>query len=111
MNSARSRLVLFSILSLSLSLIPARAEAQETAASVKSYLLERFEKMNEASADYVKNSEDYAALVAANGGSVEAAYKDDPKKINGLVAKMQENYKAMDSFGYETVEGIVAGVP
>ena len=27
------------------------------------------------------------------------------------MTKMQENYKAMDSFGYETVEGIVAGVP
>jgi len=27
------------------------------------------------------------------------------------VTKLQENYKAMDSFGYETVEGIVAGVP
>jgi soluble cytochrome b562 len=28
-----------------------------------------------------------------------------------LAAKLQDDYKAMDSFGYETVEGIVAGVP
>jgi hypothetical protein len=28
-----------------------------------------------------------------------------------LVAALRENYKAMDSFGYETIEGIVAGVP
>jgi len=58
----------------------------------------------------VANSEAYSALIAAHGGSVEAAYKAEPKKIDQLVAKMQENYKAMDSFGYETIEGIVAGV-
>ena len=57
------------------------------------------------------NSEAYSALIAANGGSIEAAYKAEPKKIEQLIAKMQENYKAMDSFGYETIEGIVAGVP
>jgi hypothetical protein len=28
-----------------------------------------------------------------------------------LVTALRENYKAMDSFGYETIEGIVAGVP
>jgi Imelysin len=28
-----------------------------------------------------------------------------------LVTRMQANYKAIDSFGYETIEGIVAGIP
>ena len=83
----------------------------QTAASVKSYLLKSLEKVTEASQDFVANSEAYSALIAANGGSIEAAYKAEPKKIEQLIAKMQENYKAMDSFGYETIEGIVAGVP
>ncbi len=85
--------------------------ADDTADSVKSYLVKRLDKVQEASADFVKNSDAYAALIAANGGTVESAYKAQPKEMGKLVAKMQENYKAMDSFGYETVEGIVAGVP
>ena len=84
---------------------------EETAVSVKSYLLQKLEKMTTASEDFVKNSEGYSALVADHGGSVEAAYKADPKQMQKLVAKLQDDYKAMDSFGYETVEGIVAGVP
>ncbi len=87
------------------------SRAEESASSVKSYLLEKLERMKAASEDFVKNSDAYAALVKANGGTLESAYKAEPKKMEKLVAKMQENYKAIDSFGYETVEGIVAGVP
>ena len=100
---------LFSAL-LFLGVFAAGASDEQTAASVKSYLLKGLEKVNAASQDFVANSEAYSALIAANGGSVEAAYKAEPKKIDQLVARMQENYKAMDSFGYETIEGIVAGV-
>jgi hypothetical protein len=85
--------------------------AEETATSVKSYLLKKLEKMTTASEDFVKNSEAYSALAARHGGSVEAAYKADPEQVEKLVARLQDDYKAMDSFGYETVEGIVAGVP
>lgn len=109
--NTRSSLALLLALALSAVIFSSQGRAEETAASVKSYLLKNLEKMNAASKDFVANSEAYSALVAANGGSVEAAYKADPKKIDQLIAKMQENYKAMDSFGYETVEGIVAGVP
>jgi hypothetical protein len=94
-----------------LALFPTSTPAAETAASVKSYLVKKLDKMKLASADFVKNSEAYAALVAANGGTVQAAYKAEPKKMRELVTAMQENYKAMDSYGYETIEGIVAGVP
>ena len=96
---------------LVLGVFAARASDVQTAASVKSYLLKSLEKVTEASQDFVANSEAYSALIAANGGSIEAAYKAEPEKIEQLIAKMQENYKAMDSFGYETIEGIVAGVP
>jgi len=87
------------------------SRAGESAASVKSYLLEKLEKMKAASEDFVKNSDAYAALVKANGGSLEGAYKAEPKEMDMLVTQMQANYKAMDSFGYETIEGIVAGIP
>ena len=83
----------------------------EPAASVRSYLLEKLEKMKAASEDFVKNSDAYAALINANGGSPEGAYKADPREMDMLVTWMQANYKAMDSFGYETIEGIVAGIP
>ncbi len=111
MKAARYLFALPLVLVLSASVFSSRGQAEETAAGVKSYLLKSLEQVNAASEDFVKNSEAYSALVAANGGSVEVAYKADPKKIDQLIAKMQENYKAMDSFGYETVEGIVAGVP
>ena len=110
MKASGSQFLLVSVL-LVVGVLGPRAKGDETAASVKSYLLKSLEKINAASQDFVANSEAYSKLVAANGGSVEAAYKADPKRIDKLVAKMQENYKAMDSFGYETIEGIVAGVP
>jgi soluble cytochrome b562 len=97
--------------SLGFMALAASVHAEETAASAKSYLLQKLEKMATASEDFVKNSEGYSALVAEHGGSVEAAYKADPKQMEKLVAKLRDDYKAMDSFGYETVEGIVAGVP
>jgi len=99
---------IFTILSL-LALIP--ASAADTATGVKTYLLEKLAVVKAASADFVKNSEAYAALVQTHGGSVPQAFAADPKTMEKLVAAMQENYKAMDSYGYETVEGIVAGVP
>jgi hypothetical protein len=106
-----SNLLVSVLVTLLCSVLATVTHAEETAASVKSYLIGKLEKMDAASEDFVKNSDAYSALVAANGGSVEAAYKANPKKVEKLVARLQENYKAMDSFGYETVEGIVAGVP
>lgn len=90
--------------------LPAAAHAANPAESVKNYLVKKLDKIKDASEDFVKNADAYAALVAANGGTVESAYKAKPKEMEKLVSKMQENYKAMDSYGYETVEGIVAGV-
>ena len=109
MKNGSHFLVLSGLLFLSVFAPPANGD--ETAASVKSYLLQGLEKVKAASEDFVANSEAYSKLVADHGGSVEAAYKADPKKLEKSLAKMQENYKAMDSFGYETIEGIVAGVP
>ena len=111
MKTAPNLIVSVLATSLGFTALAASVHAEETAASAKSYLLQKLEKMTTASEDFVKNSEGYSALVAEHGGSVEAAYKADPKQMEKLVAKLQDDYKAMDSFGYETVEGIVAGVP
>lgn len=79
-------------------------------ADVKAYLTKTVDAVKEASADFVKASEEYAAIIKENGGKVDAAYTAQPAKLDELVTRMQEDYKKMDSFGYETVEGIVAGV-
>ncbi len=111
MISARS-LSILAALSLGLAIpIMHAADSAETVASVKDYLLQRLEKVQTASEDFFKNSEAYAALVSENGGTVENAWKGQPAKMEKLIAAMQGNYKDMDSFGYETIEGIVAGVP
>ncbi len=95
---------------LGTSMVSSLHAEEATAASVKKYLVDRLEKMNVASEDFVRNSADYSALISAHGGTPESAYAAEPKKVEALVAKMQDNYKSMDSYGYETVEGIVAGV-
>ena len=77
---------------------------------MKTYLVKTVQKMKEASADLAQASEEYASLVQASGGTVEAACRQEPKKIEALLKRMQDDYRKIDSFGYETVEGIVAGV-
>lgn len=105
-------LFILAVFSSSLAIPDSRAaDSAATAASVKTYLLTKLEKIQAASEDFVKNTEAYAALVSENGGAAESAWKAQPEKVEKLIAAMQENYKDMDSFGYETIEGIVAGVP
>lgn len=86
------------------------AAADASVSNVKTYLLNTVGKMKAASEDFVKNSAAYNDLVAKNGGDLKSAYQAKPAEMDAVISKMRENYKAMDSFGYETVEGIVAGV-
>jgi hypothetical protein len=78
---------------------------------VKSYLLGALTKMEQAADEFVANAAAYQKLIDANGGDPAKAFAQSPAEIMRLVAGLRENYKAMDSFGYETIEGIVAGVP
>lgn len=91
----------------------APALAQErppsSVAEVKDYLVSVVEKMSVASGDLVRNSAEYSELIGKHG-SLKEAQSAEAARLDALVLKMQENYKAIDSFGYETVEGIVAGV-
>jgi hypothetical protein len=77
---------------------------------VKSYLVTTVTKMDAAAHDFVKNAQAYAAIIDAEHGDYAKAYAAKKPEIDALVKAMQENYKAMDSYGYETVEGIVGGV-
>ncbi|MBX7158439.1 MAG: hypothetical protein K1X66_08660 [Verrucomicrobiae bacterium] len=78
--------------------------------SVKTYLLDTVGKMKTASIDFVKNAEAYQKIIQTYQGDYQTAYQKAQPEIQKLIAAMQDNYKAMDSFGYETVEAIVAGV-
>jgi hypothetical protein len=78
---------------------------------VKGYLLGTLTKMEQASDEFLANAIAYQKLVDANGGDSTKAFAQSPDEVMRLVAALRENYKAMDSFGYETIEGIVAGVP
>lgn len=101
---------LLTLSALILLLSPGHSLAASSPEEVKAYLLTTLGAMKAQANDFVQNAAAYSALVAEKG-SVEAAVKATPGPLDALVEKMRENYKGMDSFGYETVEGIVAGVP
>ena len=84
--------------------------AASNVGDVKSYLVNTVTKMDVASHEFVKNAKAYAAIVDSYEGDYAKAYAGKKGEIDALVKALQENYKAMDSYGYETVEGIVGGV-
>lgn len=89
---------------------PLRAANAEGPAAIKSYLVTQVTKMDGAAHDYVKNAEAYNNIIEANHGDYnQAALKNGPELLT-LIAKMQGDYKGLHMNGYETVEGIAAGV-
>ena len=93
-----------------------RVSAQKAASvsnveGVKTYLLTTLQLVDRAAAELAGNAAAYARIIEAHGHDYGMALAAAGPELRGLVAKMQENYKAIDSFGYERVEGIVAGVP
>lgn len=78
---------------------------------VKGYLLGALAKIDRASEEFLANANAWQKLVDTNGGDPVKAFAQSPDEVMRLVTALRENYKAMDSFGYETIEGIVAGVP
>lgn len=77
---------------------------------VKDYLLATTAKMQQAAADFEKNAAAYSRCIDAAGGDYARALQTSREPVTALVHAMREDYKAMDSFGYENIEGIVAGV-
>lgn len=89
----------------------AAAPANPPAGEVKGYLLGTLGKMESAADAFARDAAAYQALAEAHGGDPARAFSEAPAEISRLVDALREEYKAMDSFGYETIEGIVAGVP
>ena len=77
---------------------------------IKGYLVTQVTKMNSAAHDYVANAAAYEKIIEANGGDYNKAAIGNGSELLGLVGKMQADYKNLHMNGYETVEGIAAGV-
>lgn len=110
-----SRLIILLLALSTASLAAPRVSAQKAVSvsnveGVKTYLLNTLQTVDRAAEEFVVNSAAYARIIEAHGGDYSKALVTAGPELRRLVAKMQENYKAMDSFGYERVEGIVAGV-
>ena len=89
--------------------VSAHAEATGLGA-IKSYLLGKVTTMDKASHDFATNAAAYEKIVKANGGDYNQAVMKDGDQLLGLITKMQGDYRAIHNTGYETIEGIVAGV-
>jgi hypothetical protein len=88
----------------------AHADAGAQLAAIKSYLIAQVTKLDAAAHDYEANAEAYQKIVDANGGSYEKAAVANGVEMLALVKKMQGDYLNLHMNGYETVEGIAAGV-
>ena len=78
---------------------------------VKAYLMAVIHSSVAATHDLKAVADKYEALVKANGGSPEAAAKAQPEEVAAMIHQMRNAYQRIDSYGYEYMEGIVAGVP
>jgi hypothetical protein len=88
--------------------VPMDVDGEE---GVKAYLLASLEQVNVAAADLKQTATEYDQLVTFHRGSAETAAKADPIQVAELIRQLRDEYQRIDSFGYEYVEGIVAGVP
>jgi len=84
--------------------------AEQEYAQFKSRLIATIDRMQSAANEFVSNAQRYAEILAQHQDKNEFD-SETAKKIRLLLDAMQQNYKDMDSFGYETIEAVVAGVP
>ena len=87
-----------------------RADQAESVAAIKGYLQSQVGKMDAAAHSYVEHATAYQAIIDKNGGDYNKAAINDGPAVLDLIAKMQADYKNLHMNGYETVEGIAAGV-
>ena len=78
---------------------------------VKDYLLAVIASARSGAADLRDDAGAYAALVARHGGDASLAARAEPVLMAKLLHRVRNEYKRIDSYGYEYMEGIVAGVP
>lgn len=89
---------------------PVIPQAVSGKAGVKEYLLKVVTGVHVAAGEFKQDADAYAAL-CTQYGSPEKAAAAKPGKIGKLILALRDEYRRIDSFGYEYVEGIVAGVP
>ncbi len=77
---------------------------------VKDYLLAVIASARSGAADLRDDAGRYADL-CKQYGSPELAAKQQPDRVAQLLRRVRNEYKRVDSYGYEYMEGIVAGVP
>ncbi len=92
--------------------VPAKLQAADGSGTevIKGYLVTQVTKMNAAAHDYAANAAAYNKIIEANGGDYNKAAIINGSELLALVGKMQADYKNLHMNGYETVEGIAAGV-
>lgn len=77
---------------------------------IKSYLIQQVTKLDAAAHDFLAHAEAYQKIIDANGGDYDKAAIASGPELLSLVKKMQGDYLGLHMNGYETVEGIAAGV-
>lgn len=78
-------------------------------AAIKTYLVTKLQRMDGAANDFVSNAAAYQKIVDDAGGDYNKATVEHGKDLEGLIVKMQGNFRVYHNEGYETVEGITAG--
>lgn len=79
-------------------------------AAVKADLVVALEKMSAASEAFNQNATRYQEVIDQNGTDYAKAILVSHKEVMNAVVAMQGNYKAVHNFGYEAIEGMVAGI-
>ncbi len=88
--------------------LPAHVQGKE---GVKTYLVTVVESVLKASHDLKAAGVAYEKIVAVNDNDAVKAAKAQPAEVAKLIKQMRHAYERIDSYGFEYVEGIVAGVP
>lgn len=78
-------------------------------AAIKSYLVAKLQRMDGAAHEFVTNAAAYQKIIDDCAGDYNRAATERGPDLEGLIVKMQGNYRVYHNTGYETVEGIVAG--
>jgi hypothetical protein len=90
--------------------LTARAADGSGTGVIKGYLVTQVTKMDAAAHDYVANAAAYDKIIESNGGDYNKAAINNGPELLSLAGRMQADYKNLHMNGYETVEGIAAGV-
>jgi len=87
--------------------IPAHIQGKE---GVKTYLVTVAESVLKASHDLKAAGVAYEKLLASHDNDAVKAAAAQPEEVARLIKQMRSAYERIDSYGFEYIEGIVAGV-